>query len=183
MPIDKFGHVSNSGTQRGPTGAKGVGFFLTEDANYDMKTKRLTNVGKPVDDTDCVTLGYIKQHFKDIDYSRYETLLAKHIEDIPFVITGEGDFFLKPKKIVNTDGSVTWEKRKVKNIDYPTHNEDSTNRKFVIDAIDRKFDEIPFKVLKSGDIEFSDCIIINSDGTEDTRKRKLINLSYGASSK
>jgi len=39
-------------------GDPGIGFKLTHDNNYDMETKRLTNVGEPKEDKDALTKGY-----------------------------------------------------------------------------------------------------------------------------
>jgi hypothetical protein len=39
-------------------GEPGFGFKLTNDNNYDMETKRLTNVGGPKEDKDALTKGY-----------------------------------------------------------------------------------------------------------------------------
>ena len=44
---------------RGAQGAPGVGFNLTADGNYDMITKRLTNVGAPVSNADSATKKYV----------------------------------------------------------------------------------------------------------------------------
>ena len=40
---------------RGLRGTPGVGFSLTSDGNYDMKNKRLKNVGEGVASSDAVT--------------------------------------------------------------------------------------------------------------------------------
>jgi hypothetical protein len=39
-------------------GDPGIGFKLTNDNNYNMETKRLTNVGEPKEDKDALTKGY-----------------------------------------------------------------------------------------------------------------------------
>ena len=40
---------------KGIQGAPGVGFNLTKEGNYDMLTKKLTNVGAPNANTDAAT--------------------------------------------------------------------------------------------------------------------------------
>ena len=52
-----FGQQQYGG--KGAQGAPGVGFNLTADGNYDMITKRLTNVGAPVTNTDSATKKYV----------------------------------------------------------------------------------------------------------------------------
>ena len=44
---------------RGLQGAPGVGFRLTSDGNYDIITRRLTNVGAPTGNTDAATKKYV----------------------------------------------------------------------------------------------------------------------------
>jgi hypothetical protein len=40
-------------------GDPGIGFKLTNENNYDMETKRLTNVEEPKEDKDALTKGYL----------------------------------------------------------------------------------------------------------------------------
>ena len=44
---------------RGIQGAPGVGFGLTSDGNYDILSKKLTNVGSPTVNTDAATRKYV----------------------------------------------------------------------------------------------------------------------------
>ena len=46
----------------GKPGVPGVGYKLTADGNFDIDTKRLTNVAESVDDNDAVTLKVLKEH-------------------------------------------------------------------------------------------------------------------------
>ena len=50
-----FDHPFSKGIQ----GAPGVGFSLTADGNYDINSKRLTNVGAPSANTDAATKKYV----------------------------------------------------------------------------------------------------------------------------
>ena len=43
-------------------GLPGVGFKLTDDGNYDIDGKRLTNVAESIDDSDAVSLKVLKEH-------------------------------------------------------------------------------------------------------------------------
>ena len=46
----------------GKPGVPGVGYKLTADGNFDIDTKRLTNLAESVDDNDAVTLKVLKEH-------------------------------------------------------------------------------------------------------------------------
>ena len=46
----------------GKPGIPGVGYKLTADGNFDIDTKRLTNVAESVDDNDAVSLKVLKEH-------------------------------------------------------------------------------------------------------------------------
>ena len=48
--------------QPGPPGVPGVGYKLTADGNFDIDTKRLTNLAESVDDNDAVSLKVLKEH-------------------------------------------------------------------------------------------------------------------------
>ena len=51
---------SDSGkAQKGDPGLPGIGFNLTDDGNFDLDGKRLTDVAAPVDSGDAVTKGYV----------------------------------------------------------------------------------------------------------------------------
>ena len=53
---------TSSGTgqgERGEPGLPGIGFNLTDDGNFDLDNKRLTDVADPVDDGDAATKKYV----------------------------------------------------------------------------------------------------------------------------
>ena len=53
---------TSSGTgqgERGEPGLPGIGFNLTDDGNFDIDNKRLTDVADPVDDKDAATKKYV----------------------------------------------------------------------------------------------------------------------------
>ena len=52
----------SSSTTSPQRGLPGVGFKLTDDGNYDIDGKRLTNVGDSTDDSDAVSLKVLKEH-------------------------------------------------------------------------------------------------------------------------
>ena len=56
---------TSSGTgqgERGEPGLPGIGFNLTGDGNFDLDSKRLTDVADPVDDGDAATKKYVDDH-------------------------------------------------------------------------------------------------------------------------
>ena len=50
---------STTSPQRGLPGMPGVGFKLTDDGNYDIDGKRLTNVSQPTDGSNGTTKAYV----------------------------------------------------------------------------------------------------------------------------
>ena len=55
----------SSGTgrgERGEPGLPGIGFNLTYDGNFDLDSKRLTDVADPVHDQDAATKNYVDDH-------------------------------------------------------------------------------------------------------------------------
>lgn len=59
MNVDKFGR--HAGTNRGPVGRTGIGFQLDENSNFDITHKRLTNISKPINDSDAATKQYVDE--------------------------------------------------------------------------------------------------------------------------
>lgn len=58
--VDKFGHhLTNRKQQPGPPG---IGFKIDENGNFDIKNKKLTNVLNPTEDTDAVTLKFLRDN-------------------------------------------------------------------------------------------------------------------------
>ena len=53
-----FNEHSTMHFAKGIQGAPGVGFHLTADGNYDMVSKKLTNVGAPTSHADAATKKY-----------------------------------------------------------------------------------------------------------------------------
>ena len=53
---------TSSGTgrgERGEPGLPGIGYDLTDDGNFDLDSKRLTDMTDPVDDQDAATKKYV----------------------------------------------------------------------------------------------------------------------------
>ena len=49
----------SSKAQKGDPGLPGIGFNLTDDGNFDLDGKRLTDVADPTDNGDAATKGYV----------------------------------------------------------------------------------------------------------------------------
>lgn len=63
MSVDKFGRYSRS-RGPGPRGLPGVGFNLTLTNNFDLKFKRMTNLGEAIDKSDAATKNYVDCEIK-----------------------------------------------------------------------------------------------------------------------
>ena len=48
---------------KGEPGLPGIGFLLTDDGNFDINDKRLTDVADPVNNKDAATKSYVDNHF------------------------------------------------------------------------------------------------------------------------
>lgn len=62
MSVDKLDR------QKVIRGSPGIGFTLTEDGNYDIKRKRISNFNNPTGDDDAVNLITIKKKCMYLDY-------------------------------------------------------------------------------------------------------------------
>src|SRR6266487_5264934 len=84
-----FGIKSRHKKIKSEKGPPGIGFELTQDGDYDMQHKRLTNIGDPVDYKDGVHMEYLENTFKKYLY-QYGLLLDSKTNN----------FNAKDKKIV-----------------------------------------------------------------------------------
>ena len=92
---------------RGLRGTPGVGFSLTSDGNYDMKNKRLKNVGEGVASSDAVT----KHQLENEINSKINPSLNNYVKkDLPEVAA---DFDMKNFEIKNMKINPTGEKSAV----------------------------------------------------------------------
>ena len=58
---------SDSGkAQKGDPGLPGIGFNLTDDGNFDIDSKRLTDLADPVDNSDAATKNYVLSEKKNV---------------------------------------------------------------------------------------------------------------------
>ena len=100
---------TSSGTgqgERGEPGLPGIGFNLTDDGNFDLDSKRLTDVADPVDDGDAATKKYV-----DDENARQDIAIHSKAEgDRVLLLDGSksmtGNLQMGEKKIVHLgDGS------------------------------------------------------------------------------
>ena len=57
---------SSSSSTSPQRGLPGVGFKLTDDGNYDIDGKRLTDVSQPIDGRDATTKAYVGRNKLDV---------------------------------------------------------------------------------------------------------------------
>ena len=62
MTIDKFGRSRQKHNGDASKGPKGEGFNLTPDGDYDMQSKRLCNLKRPLADDDAVSKRFMKEN-------------------------------------------------------------------------------------------------------------------------
>ena len=110
MKISKKGYMgysngqleTSSGTgrgERGEPGLPGIGFNLTDDGNFDLDSKRLTNVADPVDDQDAATKKYVDDHIHSGAVSKKYVDDENARQDIAINSKAEGD------RVLPLDGS------------------------------------------------------------------------------
>ena len=91
---------TSSGTgkgERGEPGLPGIGFNLTDDGNFDLDSKRLTDVVDPVDDQDAVTKNYLNDNAASQKYVDDE----KATQDIDGSKAMKGNLDMDNSEIVN----------------------------------------------------------------------------------
>ena len=63
---------------KGPKGQPGVGFKLTDNGNYNIDGKRLTNVGEPIGDGDATTkASFESENSKKADKTYVDSEISK----------------------------------------------------------------------------------------------------------
>jgi len=125
----------------------GIGFKLTNDNNYDMETKRLTNVGDPEDQKDVITKGYfikrtdqILRKNEDIDMTNKAIKNLSWPNDINDAV---------PKKYLyqnvllfdNKINSFNAKDNKIKNVGDPIEDGDAVNKKHLNQIINPQVSE------------------------------------------
>ena len=93
---------TSSGTgkgERGEPGLPGIGYNLTDDGNFDIDNKRLTDVADPVDDGDAATKKYVDDHISSAAASKKYVDDENTRQDIAINSKAEGD------RVLLLDGS------------------------------------------------------------------------------
>ena len=95
---------TSSGTGRGERvepGLPGIGFNLDDDGNFDLDSKRLTDVADPVDDQDVATKEYVDDHISSGAASKKYVDDENAKQDIAINSKAEGD------EVLLLDGSTS----------------------------------------------------------------------------
>ena len=107
---------TSSGTgqgERGEPGLPGIGFNLTDDGNFDLDSKRLTDVADPVHDGDAATKKYV-----DDENAR---------QDIAINSKAEGDRVLLLDGSKSMTGNLQMGKKKITDLGDGSDDEDAVN--------------------------------------------------------
>ena len=125
---------SDSGkAQKGDPGLPGIGFNLTDDGNFDLDGKRLTDVADPVDNGDAVTKRYVdtknSQQNIAINTKAEKAYVDSENSKQDIAINSKAD----KNKVLLLDGSqsmnanLNMDNQKITNIANATDNDDAVN--------------------------------------------------------
>ena len=95
---------SDSGkAQKGDPGLPGIGFNLTDDGNFDLDGKRLTDVAEPKDNSDAATKNYVDTKNTDINSKAEKTdvILRDGTQSMKGNLDMENDSTKVNNKIIN----------------------------------------------------------------------------------
>ena len=101
-------------------GLPGVGFSLTEEGDFDIKEKKLTNIKEGTEKTDAVTKAYVDGHSTNTNYLK--------VDGSSFMT---GDLNLNNHKIVN-----------LKDVTNSSGDSEAVNKKYVDTKIDKTEDSV-----------------------------------------
>lgn len=134
MSVDKFGRFSGSNTtSQSVRGAKGEGFNLTRAGDYDIKFKRICNVGTPSEVGDAVNLDTLKvSASKCLSINEENIYNAKGVRisnlDVPLY---EGDavnkLYLASNTPVKLGDSYSFHQYRIQDVATPIANGDAIN--------------------------------------------------------
>ena len=105
--------------ERGEPGLPGIGFNLTDDGNFDLDSKRLTDVADPVDDQDAATKKYV-----DEENAR---------QDIAINSKAEGDRVLLLDGSKSMVGNLQMGSKRIRGLADGSDDEDAVNYSQLID--------------------------------------------------
>jgi len=76
--------------EKGERGNQGIGFHLTADGHFNIKNKRLTNVGFPLEQTDAVTKRFVTNLLKTKASTTYlKSELGKKADKSDYVLKSD----------------------------------------------------------------------------------------------
>jgi len=78
------------GRPQGPPGERGIGFHLTADNQFNIRNRRLMNVGHPVESTDAVTRKFVTDLLKTKASTTYlKSELGKKADKSDYVLKSD----------------------------------------------------------------------------------------------
>ena len=146
MSIDIFGRSSVSRKSVVLKGPPGIGFSLTNSGNFDIKSKRLCNIGEAVDLKDAVNLKVFLEHMKviEVKQKRFEEDMLKKLRELSDKIN---DYNIEQKKFseeINKKFVDSSEDVNIKTNKVYFELEDRMGKAFALltEMLDKKFDEV-----------------------------------------
>lgn len=114
MSVDKFGRIKKHKSVGVVKGLPGIGFKLTAEGDYDVKSKRIRFLASPIDDEDATNLETIKKQIELLKTNVNSKCKARVAECLR----------------INELESYDAKGRKIKNIGLPEEDGDAINFKF-----------------------------------------------------
>ena len=121
---------TSSGTgqgERGEPGLPGIGFNLTDDGNFDLDNKRLTDVADPVDDGDAATKKYVDDHISSDAVSKKYVDDENARQDIAINSKAEGDRVLLLDGSKSMTGNLQMGEKKIVHLGDGSDSKDAVN--------------------------------------------------------
>lgn len=133
MTIDKFGRSSKS-SEKNVKGPKGDGFDMTADGHYDIKSKRLTNIGEAVESLDAVSKLYVDSRLIPLESGGFN-LGSKRMRNVDDALEGKDAINLQTLKRMcltrGEDSEFDAGKKQINNLGVPRHPRDAATKRFV----------------------------------------------------
>ena len=138
---------------RGLRGSPGVGFSLTSDGNYDMKNKKLKNVGEGVESSDAVTKHQLETEINSKINS--SPSVKKDSPEVAADLDMKG-FAIKNMKVTPADDA------------------SATSRKYVDGKLNTKADKsiLSQYIKRDGSVQMVGGLQMNGNKTMETRQTK-----------
>ena len=113
--------------ERGEPGLPGIGFNLTDDGNFDLDNKRLTDVADPVDDGDAATKKYVDDHITSDAASKKYVDDENARQDIAINSKAEGDRVLPLDGSKSMTGNLQMGSKRITDLDDGISDGDAVN--------------------------------------------------------